>query len=101
MNPYTKDGEGTSVSAGSPWPLSPQAHEEPKTCFLPYVKNSPFFTYGKEQVCCGRWLKLRRKFLKSYLQTKFQFIFLGDLGGTFSYLNFAMRGIANTYIMSN
>ncbi len=54
MNPYTKDGEGTSVSAGSPWPLSPQAHEEPKTCFLPYVKNSPFFTYGKEQVCCGR-----------------------------------------------
>ncbi len=45
MNPYMKEGEGTGVgAAGSPWPLSPQAHEEPKTCSLPYVKKGEFFT---------------------------------------------------------
>ncbi len=40
MNPYMKEGEGTSVGAGSPWPVSPQTQEEPKTCSL--CKELPF-----------------------------------------------------------
>ncbi len=100
MNPYTKEGEGSSVGAGSLWQVSPQAQEEPKTCSLPYVKNSPFSTLKGKFVVEGDW-NYKGKFWKVTYKLSFSSFFWGILVEHFPIWTFAMRDIAITYVMSN
>jgi len=55
INPYTKEGEGTSVGAGSPWPVSqPSSPGRAQNLFLTLCVKKDSAFHFKRKVCCGR-----------------------------------------------